>query len=506
MLAFGAKTGENSWVAPRFRAVTRDQQFLLPPDVREWLPVGHPALFVVDLVDELDLSGFVAGYRSSDERGRPAYHPSVMVGIVLYASMCSIRSSRRIEALLATDAGFRVVAANERPDHVTICRFIARHEQALNDLFDQVVGMAAEAGLVDPTLVAVDGTKMAADASRDSNETLGDLRGRFSKWAEEVLANDAADDAEEAENPTAGPVPEMADHDQRREWIRRRLAERADESDDRKMNTVDPDSGLVPRSGGGWIQGYNAQAAAVAGGIVVAADVTANPADNTVLDAMVALIDDKVAAATGEHTGVVVADAGYWDTKLIETIDADPDRADLLVAPGRRTPTKAPDPITEPDPALHQTAVAAHEEALDAQQHRRLQIIEQVSAGTMLIREGAEDLGLSVARVGELKLAYEAGGPDALRPHHLPGQHRPKPPRGPTRAGRARHTMNTRLASPAGRSLYRQRQAIIEPVFGDIKTNRRTTRFLRRGLDAVRTEWLTILTGHNLTLLHAHRA
>ena len=505
MLAFGAGAGENSGVPPRFRAVTRDQQFLLPPDVREWLPEGHPALFVVDLIDELDLSAFVAGYRSSVERGRPAFHPSVMVGIVLYASMCSVRSSRQVERLLATDAGFRVVAANERPDHVTICRFLARHEQALAGVFDQVVGLAAEAGLVDPTLVALDGTKMAADASPDSNETLGDLRGRFAAWADEVLTNDAADDAAEAEDPS-GPVPEMADRDQRREWIRRRLAERAAEPDDRRMNTVDPDSGLVPRSGGGWVQGYNAQAAAVAGGIVVAADVTANPADTTVLDAMVALVDTKIAAATGEATGVIVADAGYWDTDLIEAIDTDPNRADLLVATGRRAPKTPPAPIVEPDPAPHQAAVAAHDEAVDTIQRQRVEVIAQVAAGTLLIREGAELLGLSIARVGELKLAYEAGGPDALRPRRLRGQKRPKPPRGPTRAGRARHAMDTRLASPAGRSFYRQRQAIIEPVFGDIKTNRRTTRFLRRGADAVRAEWLTILTGHNLTIVHAHRA
>ena len=107
---------------PRFRSVGRDQQFLLPPDVREWLPAGHPALFVSELVESLDLSVFVEAYRSTPDRGRPAYHPIVMVGVVLYASMTAVLSSRRIERLLATDAGFRVVAANERPDHVTICR------------------------------------------------------------------------------------------------------------------------------------------------------------------------------------------------------------------------------------------------------------------------------------------------------------------------------------------------------------------------------------------------
>src|SRR5690606_5646443 len=286
-----------------------------------------------------------------------------------------------------------------------------------------------------------------------------------------------------AENPPPVPVPEMADPDQMREWIRQRLAERdpgpgdvaagdepadpapgsaregagpdepnrvwiqqrladrAGEPDDRKMNTVDPDPALMPRSGGGWVQGYNAQAAAVEGGIVVAADVTANPADTTVLDLMISRIDQALAAATGAHTGVVVADAGYWHTDLAADIDNDPARADLpvatrrrtpkeppdplvdpyppihaaplahdqvparadlLVATGRRTPKDPPDPLVEPDPAVHAAALAAHQDLLDAEHDRRLAVIAKVAAGELLIREGAQALGLSVPRVGEL--------------------------------------------------------------------------------------------------------
>ena len=130
-------------VSPRFRRVDRGQQFLLPPDVRDWLPAGHPALFVVAMLSELDLSRFVAKSRTTEDRGRPAYHPEVMVGIALYASMTGVLSSRRIERALAVDVGFRVVAANERPDHATICRFVVRHREDLEDLFAQVVGLAA---------------------------------------------------------------------------------------------------------------------------------------------------------------------------------------------------------------------------------------------------------------------------------------------------------------------------------------------------------------------------
>jgi transposase len=487
----------------RFRPVARDQLFLMPPDVREWLPQEHPARFLVELVEQLELSGFVAKNESSRERGRPAYHPVVMVGIVLYASMCTVTSSRRIARLLVTDVGFRVVAANERPDHATISRFLVRYGPELDGLFAQVVGLAAEAGLVDPTLVAVDGTKMAADASPARNVSAGDLRGRYRSWLATVEANDAGDDADDAEGGPSGPIPEMRDDESMRTWIRQRLEDLDDVSDDVRVNETDPDSGLLPRSGGGWVQGYNAQAAAVAGGVVVAADITANPSDATMLEPMTAQIDQAVVAATGEHTGVVVADAGYWTTEVIDGIEADDDAPDVLVATGRQVPATPPEPLPEPDLAAYEAAVADFEADIDAEWHRRVEVIARVVAGELLIREGAQLLGLSVPTVGALKLAWERhGGPDAIRPSRLPGRRRPPPPKPPSRPARARHEMDTRLASPAGRSMYRQRQAIIEPVFGDVKTNRRITRFLRRGLDKVRTDWHVILTGHNLTIIH----
>ncbi|MDP9145743.1 MAG: transposase [Actinomycetota bacterium] len=487
----------------RFRRVDRDQQYLLPPDVREWLPVGHPALFLVELIESLDLSAFVARSATSRDRGRPAYHPTVMVGIALYASMTATMSSRRIERALATDVGFRVVAANERPDHVTICRFITRHRDLLEDLFAQVVGLAAEAGLIDVTLVALDGTKLPGDASPSRNQRLGDLRSRFAGWADDVEANDDAEDAAEAADPDGGPIEEMFERDSMRDWIRRRLRERADEPDDRNMNVTDPDSGLVPRSGGGWVQGYNAQAAAVAGGIVVAADVTANPADTTMLAPMVGRIGAAVTAATGQSAGAVVADAGYWVTDVIEDIEADDALPDVLIATGRHTPEQQPEPLPEPDLTDYHAAVAAHDAAVAAERARRIAVIARVVNGELLLREAAELLDLSVPHIGGIKLAWQAGdGEAAVGNPQLDGRRRPQPPKGPTRAARSRHAMDTRLAKPAGRSLYRQRQAIIEPVFGDIKTNRRITRFLRRGHDAVRAEWHWILTGHNLTILH----
>jgi hypothetical protein len=424
-----------------------------------------------------------------------------MVGIVLYASMTSVMASRRIEQLLATDAGFRVVAANQRPDHVTICRFLTRHRDALADVFAQVVGLAAEAGLVDPTLVAVDGTKMAANASKARNERLGDLRERFADWADTVEDNDRADD----ENEPPGPVPEMADRASMRDWITHRLAQRADDSDDRRMNVTDPDSGLLPRTGGGWVQGYNAQAGAVPGGIVVAGDVVGHPNDALMLAPMVGHISDAVGAATGESVGVVVGDAGYWSSAAIEAIQADDTLPDVLIATGRRQPDEAPEPLTDPALAEHNAARAVYDQAVAAEQARRIPVIERLVNGELIAREAAALLDISTPRAHELKHEWiTAGGAHGLAPPRPGGRQRPKTPTGPTRSMQARHAMDTRLASPAGRSFYRQRQATIEPVFGDLKTNRRINRFLRRGLDAVRSEWHLMLTGHNLTILHAN--
>jgi transposase len=481
----------------RFRPVDRDQLFLLPPDVRDWLPAGHPALFLVELIESLDLSGFVARAQTSRERGRPAYHPKVMVGIVLYASMAAVMSSRRIERALAVDVGFRVVAANERPDHVTICRFIVRHRDLLEDLFAQVVGLAAEAGLIDPTLIALDGTKLAGDASLSCNERLGELRERFAGWADDVEANDAVEDAAEAADPDQGPIEEMFERGSMRAWIEQRLRERADEADDRTMNVTDPDSAILPRSGGGWTQGYNAQAAAVAGGIVVAADVCANPSDSTMLVPMVTRIGVAVEAATGEPAGVVVADAGYWTTDGIAAIEADDDLPDVLVATGRWLPDQPPEPLEEPDLATDDD----NHNDVAAERARRIAVIARVVNGELLLREAADELGVSVPHVCNIKRAWNTGAGDTAVP--APQTRRRRPPPRPTRAARSRHAMTDRLARPAGRSLYRQRQAVIEPIFGDIKTNRRITRFLRRGHSLVRAEWHWMLTGHNLTILQA---
>src|ERR1044072_8821432 len=134
-------------MSQNFIACDRDQPMLLPPDLRDWLPAGHLAQFVIETVDELDLAAFYAAYRQ-DGWGRPAHDPAMMVALVLYAYAKGDRSSRVIETRCVEDVAYRVIAANRSPDHSTIARFIERHEQPLGALFGQVLGLCRRAGLV----------------------------------------------------------------------------------------------------------------------------------------------------------------------------------------------------------------------------------------------------------------------------------------------------------------------------------------------------------------------
>src|SRR3954452_7509153 len=149
-----------------FLACDREQSFLFPPDVRDWLPDGHLAWFVIDAVGVIDTSRFYAAYRE-DGHGRAAYEPSMMVALLLYCWSRSVRSSRAIERACGEDGACRVIAAHQRPDHATLARFVVRHESALAELFGQVLGLCADAGLATVGIVAIDGTKVHANAHRD---------------------------------------------------------------------------------------------------------------------------------------------------------------------------------------------------------------------------------------------------------------------------------------------------------------------------------------------------
>jgi len=200
----------------RFVACDREQSFLMPPDVREWLPPRHLAWFVIDAVAEMDLDGFYAAYRV-DGRSRPAYDPAMMVALLLYAYARGIRSSRVIERACDEDVAFRVLAAQQQPDHATIARFVERHEHAIAGLFGEVLTLCARSGLAKVGVIAVDGTKVAANASRNENRDYEQLAREV---LEEVKAVDAAEDELYGDAFGDELPPEFATAQGRRGWLR----------------------------------------------------------------------------------------------------------------------------------------------------------------------------------------------------------------------------------------------------------------------------------------------
>src|SRR4051812_281782 len=454
-----------------FLACDRDQALLLPPSLRDWLPEDHLAWLVLEAVDEFDLSAFYGAYRE-DGHGRAAFEPAMMVALLVYAYAIGVRSSRAIERHCWEDLAFRVIAANQVPDHATIARFRGRHEVAIGELFGQVLGLCARAGVVRLGLVAVDGTKIAANATHHAtrsyeqitreilheaaeldaaeDERYGDARGdelpaelraggdRRKRLREAKQALDAEREADAApvardRGPRLRECRRRLEHDFELErrliaehdaWLAAGIASDGSrrmtgamhnikpyqlvDLNERTINVTDPDARNL-KTPRGWVQGYNAQAVVTAEQIIVAAEISTESLDTANLHPMLTAAQEELhAAGITDSLEIVLADAGYWKNSAIEAL---------------------------------------------------------------------------------------AG--QGLQPLIAPDADRRKEPR-PGRRGGLYDFMRRVLATDHGTALYRQRQAIVEPVFGQIKANRSADRFPRRGRSAVRSEWRLLATTHNL--------
>src|ERR671911_784069 len=224
----------------RFVACDREQSFLMPPDVREWLPEDHLAWFVIDAVAEMDLDEFYAEYRA-DGHGRPAYEPSMMVALLLYAYARGTRSARGIERACVEDVAFRVVAGNLVPDHSTVAEFRRRHERALGEVFSGVLGLCSRAGLASVGIVAIDGTKMSANAAINSNRDFGQI-------AREILEEAAEIDRREDElygNKRGDELPEHLRTREGRQKAFREAKERLEREREADQPVDNEDAGEV---------------------------------------------------------------------------------------------------------------------------------------------------------------------------------------------------------------------------------------------------------------------
>ena len=417
-----------------------DQQLLLPAALQEWLPDDHLAYFISDVVDQLDLSSITARYEQ-EKRGGPPYHPRMMVKVLLYGYCVGVASSRRIAQRLHEDIAFRVLAANNTPDFRTISDFRKDHLGALSGLFLQVLAFCQRAGLVKLGHVALDGTKVRANASRHKAMSYRRMKEKETQLAAEVAELlrraqevDDEEDRRYGKDKRGDELPEeLAFREGRLEKIREAMAALEAEAqaaaeaegkehpgvpdDKAQRNFTDAESRIMPGPGGrDFLQAYNCQAVVDhAHQVIVAARATNQSSDKQQAAAMMQETIDNVGAVPRE----VSADAGYYSAKAVDDLQA------LGV-----------DPFVAPE------------------QTRRGRVV-------------------------------------------------PPAPRGriPRQLSDPRDRMRRKLRTKRGRQRYALRMETVEPVFGQIKAGRGFRQFLMRGLEKVQGEWSLICTGHNLLKL-----
>lgn len=445
-----------------FRTIDRETGFLLPPSVDEWLPERHLARFVAEVIDGLDVGAMSGDYRGS---GSASYHPRMLLGILVYGYATGVFSSRKLERATYDSVAFRFIAANDHPDHDTIAAFRRRFLKEIEALFVQVLLLAREMGVLKMGTVALDGTKIHANASRHSAlsyEHAGKIAAQLKAEVADLMAKAEAADAADA--PDGLSIPEeLARREERLRKIaeaRAKIEARAKERYARELaeheaklaaraartaatgkkpggkppeppteeprpkdqiNLTDEDSRIMPVAGGGFEQCYNAQAAVAAGSLlVVAADVVQAPNDKQQIAPTLEKLD-----ALPEELGDVenlLADTGYFSGANIEACEKA--GVDPVIAMGRQ-------------------------------------------------------------------------------PHHPPLAERfeapPSAPENPTPVEAMAH----RLKTPEGRKLYALRKQTPEPVFGIIKSVLGFRQFSMRGLEKARGEWSLVTMSWNIKRIFA---
>jgi transposase len=448
---------------------TVNQTLLFPPSLDDWLPEGHLARFLLDVVSALDLSAIYKSYQDKDGRGQAAYAPEMMVRLLLYGYARGVYSSRKIQTRTFEDVAFRYLSGDQHPDHATIAEFRKRHLEALSGLFTQALLLCSEAGLVKLGHVSIDGTKIKANASKHkamSYKHMNETEARLKQEIDALLATaektDAEEDAQYGKDRHGDELPvELARRESRLQKIaeakaaleqeakekasqqrveaEQKLAEREEEErrtgkgkrgrkpqapdpdkakpdDTAQRNFTDPESRIMPDGAnkGSFVQGYNAQIAVdSASQVIVAAEITQETNDKKQLLPMIA----QIAANLEQKPEKVSADTGYFSE--VNVTDEQVKDVDLYVATGRDKHGSAVEASSDPPPA-------------------------------------------------------EASPKEAMR---------------------------EKLRTEAGRTVYKMRKAIVEPVFGQIKEQRGFRRFSLRGKENVSREWKLVCAVSNLLKL-----
>jgi transposase len=445
----------------KFRQWTPDQNHLFPPSPRDWLPQNHLVYFLLDVCEQIDVSPIIDDY-DSEKGGQPPFHPRMMLVLLLYAYSVGVFSSRKIMARCETDVAFRVIVGDDIPDFRRIAEFRQRHLKHMQLLFVEILTLCREAGLLKVGRLALDGTKIKANASRHkamSYDRMTREEERLQEEIDELLkqaqATDDADDAEHGIDLRGDELPEALNRRETRlrkireakaaleEQARQKAAEHAAKMKTEgrtprndpdaavpkpkdQRNFTDPQSKIMKTSNKGFDQCGNAQAVANEDQIIVAADVTDQANDSRQVEPMVEqTIENLAEVGVSENIGALTADAGYFSEENVRTLEANERIDEAYIATGR---------------------LKHHEQVPEAPKGR--------------------------------------------------------PPKGLT----TKEKMARKLRTKKGRAEYARRKAMVEPPFGQIKHCRGFQQFLLRGLEQMRGEWKLVCLTHNLLKVFRHGA
>ena len=443
-----------------FVAEDADQLFLMPPSITDWLPEDHLAFFVLDAVGEMDLTAFYADYRA-DGWGGAARHPKTMVALLLYAYCTGVVSSRKIEAACHVDVAFRVVCGNLAPDHTTIARFRQRHETGLKTLFTASLRLCATAGMTSVGLVAVDGTKMASPAAMASNRSKDSIDKAVEEMFADAAAADAAEDAEHG--PDRGDEPPgvlrgRADRRRRFKAAKQRLdaelhAEQAAHEEHLARRAAEE------TKRGTKLRGRKPKAPADRAGHKQRKVNTTDP-ESQVMSTAKGFVQGYNAQAVANTEQVIVS---------AEVTDEHNDSAQL-------------------HPMIQATSASLAQAGIDTRPEKLL-----ADAGYA----SEENFAALDADDQDVPDCYVATRNMKNNPTPRTGR------RGPLKKDATLvDRMDRKVSTKNGNDLYRRRQQIIEPVFGQIKGARGIRGFSRRGKSAAGSEWKLICGTHNLLKLY----
>ncbi len=475
------------------RPYEQDQMFLLPPSLNEWVRQDNPARVFSEIIDGLDTTAF----RQPKEEGRPAYHPAMMIKVLLWGYARGVRSSRKIEEKLEQDVVFMWLAGLEKPDFRTLCLFRTNNKEALEGIFTDVIIVAKTMGMATLGLVALDGSKVRANSGIDTFKKLGDWKELLKEAkdkAQRIISEaeniDKEEDKVHGDNKRGDELPKEIEKTQDRIEKIEALIKKAHElgkEDESRVSLTDVEASFMHK-GNTSIPAFNAQLAVTEDQLIVYADVTAEPVDVNQTKKAVEGIEGTVK----EKPKIVVADTGYAGGENFKYLEDNKIDGYIPSEDERHIGSKKRQKAMEHLFAKEIFMYDAHKDKYTCPQGETLRPVARTQFESKYSKR-------------EISTYRTERGTCAACPLREKCTTNIKLGRAITRNGyeEYRERMSAKINTAEGRAIYGKRKCLVEPVFGQIKTRNGFGQFLLRGLEKAKLEWKIVAIAHNLLKITA---